>query len=347
MMNKENLKRLNGDPIDDNELTNRIASLEAIVIHHKRFNDILGSIKDCHLLQQKSPNKKGFCILGETGVGKSTIFKIYEASYPRTSGEKYIQNHFCEYKKIPILRVELASNSKPLNVASKMLEMLGDPLYWSGTEKVLTGRLKNYIIECEVELVIIDELQHLIDTDTRNVISKAADWLKQLLNDINLPIVFGGIIDKADRIFKANEQLDSRFPDKIKFLPFSYNSEDEIREFRAFLKNIDRQLPLPESTNIYDPYMAEKIFYVTGGSPRILNHLLYHSIILALREGKDTIDESHLQHGFEKIIINTRPMKNPFNGKALILSAALAELQKELEKKDRQNRTGLFSQTSF
>lgn len=102
-----------------------------------------------------------------------------------------------------------------------MLQKLGDPLYNQGTEKILTARLKQYLLTTDVELLIIDELQHLIDTDTQRVIKKAADWLKQLLNDVNLPIVFGGIKEDAINIFNSNRQLDERFPCKPDFLAFN------------------------------------------------------------------------------------------------------------------------------
>ncbi|NRF92838.1 hypothetical protein HQN89_17755 [Paenibacillus frigoriresistens] len=56
---------------------------------------------------------------------------------------------------------------------------MGDAAYYRGTEKQKTARLKTDIVDSEVELIIIDELQHLVDTDTQRVIRKAADWLKQ------------------------------------------------------------------------------------------------------------------------------------------------------------------------
>jgi Cdc6-like AAA superfamily ATPase len=323
----DNIRRLDGKRIDDDDLARRIAMFESIVIYHRRFKELFEAIRDCHQLQNKSPNKKGLCILGDTGVGKSTLLKIYERMHPKVPGDKLklIQGHLCKYVKVPVLRVELDSNSKPLNVASKMLEELGDPLYYKGSEKQLTARLKGYIVDCEVELIFIDELQHLIDTETQRVISKAADWLKQLLNDINLPIIFGGILGNAERIFKSNQQLDDRFPDKRKFLSFNYDNEEAIKEYRAYLKNIERQLPLPDSSHLFDPYLAEKIYYATLGSPRVLNHLLHHSLKIALRRGRDMLEEGDLEEGFKLLTLEKRPkVINPFHGKSFNLVASLA-----------------------
>jgi ATPase subunit of ABC transporter with duplicated ATPase domains len=143
--------RLNGFPIEDEDLAQRIKIVREICIPHKRFAELDKLIHVSRLTGQ------GIAILGETGAGKSTLFKKYEAKYPRYIKRKVIKGHECDTTIIPILRVELDSNSSPLNVASKMLECIGDDRYFEGREKVLTSRLKGYIVDAEVELIIIDE----------------------------------------------------------------------------------------------------------------------------------------------------------------------------------------------
>ncbi|MEK4236216.1 TniB family NTP-binding protein [Paenibacillus sp. FSL H7-0714] len=317
-MKKEDFPRLSGKPVEEIDLRLRLEHLDQIVVHHRKFNELYEVIKDCHNF------KKGAAILGDTGTGKSTLFKTYEKNFPKENRTKIINSHTIIYTATPVLLLELDSNSKPQNVASKMLQKLGDPLYNQGTEKILTARLKQYLLTTDVELLIIDELQHLIDTDTQRVIRKAADWLKQLLNDVNLPIVFGGIKEDAINIFNSNRQLDERFPCKPDFFGFQYNSEENIREFRGFLKSIDLQLPFADKSKIFDPYLAEKIYYATLGISRTLNHLLHHSIKYALRAGKDRLEESDLEYGFSLLYLKTRPkVINPFDGKVFDLKVAL------------------------
>lgn len=314
----QNYIRLKGSPITEEDLQMRLLELKKIVVHHRRFQELYQVIHDSHFL------KNGAAILGDTGAGKSTLFKTYEERHPRTSKIKILNGHKIECDIVPVLRVELDSNSKPANVASKLLQELGDPFYDKGTEKQLTARVKEHIKDAEVELLIIDELQHLIDTETQRVIRKAADWLKQLLNDINIPIIFGGIKEDAKRIFASNRQLDERFPYKPSFFGFNYLTDDQRKEFRGFLKSMDLQLPLPERSHLYDPLLAEKIFYATLGIPRTLYHLLHHSLIYALRSGKDKLEESDLENGFTLLSFETRPkVINPFHGKAFDLKVTL------------------------
>jgi thymidine kinase len=311
-------RNLYGNPIDEQELKLRLDDIKKIVVRHHRFKQLYDMIHDSHYLHD------GVVILGDTGAGKTTLFKTYEAKFPRVRKVKIKNNYEVKYESIPVLRVELDSNSSPLNVASKMLERIGDPFYSKGTEKQLTARLKNYIVDAEVELIIIDELQHLVDTDTQRVIRKAADWLKQLLNDLNLPIVFGGIEEEASKIFAHNKQLDERFPHKETFNGFKFASEENVKEYRVFLKSIDVQLPFPERSQLSDPYLATKIYYATLGIPRTLYHLLHHSSKYALKLGKDKLDEVHLEYGFGLLTFKTRSkVINPFDGKAFDLNVAL------------------------
>lgn len=63
-------KRLNGMKIDEKDLKERLFDIEHIVVHHKRFTELYNMIHDCHHLND------GLVILGDTGAGKSTLFKV-------------------------------------------------------------------------------------------------------------------------------------------------------------------------------------------------------------------------------------------------------------------------------
>ncbi|NOU64094.1 AAA family ATPase [Paenibacillus sp. LMG 31461] len=317
--NKE-YKRLNGVKIDEKDLKERLFDIENIVVHHKRFTDLYDMIRDCHHLNDR------LVILGDTGAGKSTLFKTYELAYPRQKKTRIRNGHTIRYESVPVLRVELAANSSPLNVASKMLESLGEPFYNKGSEKVLTGMLKHQMEDSEVGVVFIDEAQHIVASDTQKVIYKAADWIKQFDNDVKIPIVFGGIKEKAKRIFAANEQLDERFPNKQEFNVFPYSNPDEQKEFRGYLKGIEAKLPFADrsSSKIFDPYLAGKIYYASLGTPRTIYHLLRHASSKALKDGSDMLEEKHLFEGFDLLSFVTRPkVINPFDEKVFNLNVAM------------------------
>lgn len=42
-------------------------------------------------------------------------------------------------------------------------------------------------------MLILDEFQHIIDSDTKRVIQKVADWIKGLVNTLKIPIILCGV----------------------------------------------------------------------------------------------------------------------------------------------------------
>ncbi|WP_420794173.1 TniB family NTP-binding protein [Paenibacillus qinlingensis] len=80
---------------------------------------------------------------------------------------------------------------------------MGDLFFDKGTEKTKRVRIVDYIESKGVELLILDEFNHLLDSDTKCVLQKVADWIKGLANTIKNPIILSGVPD-AEKIFKVN-----------------------------------------------------------------------------------------------------------------------------------------------
>lgn len=177
----------------------------------------------------------------------------------------------------------------------------------------MTARILSFVEKCEVEMIIIDEFQHLIDSESKKVLNKASNWVKNLTNDVNIPILVCGM-PESSKVFEINEQLDRRFCEKQSLQPFSYQSREDQIEFRAFLNGIDKQLPFPEQSFLADPILSQKIFYATKGNPFYIKKLLEESTVSALKNGCDSITEDDLFISFKSISLSTRKFViNPFN----------------------------------
>jgi hypothetical protein len=113
-------------------------------------------------------------------------------------------------------------------------------------------------------LVILDEFQHFVDRDSKKVLKTVSDWLKNLINETQKPIILVGM-PYADQILDAegNEQLQRRCAVREKLDPFRW--EDDKKEFRAFLKSIENQLPLMENSNLSNPDTAFRFYCATNG----------------------------------------------------------------------------------
>ncbi|MFC0414161.1 TniB family NTP-binding protein [Cytobacillus solani] len=317
-------KRLNGIPASKEDVRNRREHVKRIVIAHPNYSDLLTEIEEVHYYSKGSVKPDSLFLSGEAGVGKSTLLEDYTSRFPRD----IVNNNTV----IPVLYSTLPVGATPKTVAARLLYSLGDPAYDKGTEISQTSRLLNFIKKCKVELIIIDEFQHLLDRDTKHILNKASEWVKSFCDEAGVPIILCGF-PESKKIFKFNSQLDRRFLTKLSMEGFRYYTKEEQIEFRAFLKSIDEQLPFIDRSSLASKQLADKFFYATNGIPSHVNKILYEATGLAAKSGNDSIDENHLYDAFNKIEFTTRPfVTNPFTVKNFNIVEAF-ELEK-LRSKD-------------
>jgi len=333
-MGTEAFEPLNGQIPDTKEIKRRRKHIEEAVIYYNGFAETLKEIEDHHLLSTSSEESKGLFLKGETGVGKSTLLKGYAKSYPpyREDG----------VKKVPVLYSKVPVGATPKSLASSILLRLGDPVYDKGTETSLTNRLLQYIGKemCAVELIIMDEFQHLIDRDTEKVLKKASDWLKSFSEDAAVPILICGMPESVN-IFERNAQLDDRFSLRKEMKAFEYETEDEKFLFRSFMHNLDKALPFSSRSNLSDRVISDKIYYATMGKQRQIKKILVEATLIALKSGKDSIDEIDLHLAYSRINTSSREFAiNPFMDENFFLPEQWENEQKRVEKANKEkNKT--------
>lgn len=319
-------ERLNGTPASQEDVRNRRDYVKKIVIKHPGYNKSLSLLEEVHFNSKCSLSPDSLFLSGEAGVGKSTVLKEYANRFPRS----IVENSTV----VPILYTTVPVGATPKSLASKVLNSLGDPAYDKGTEISQTSRLLHFIIKCKVEMIIIDEFQHLLDRDTKHVLNKASEWLKSFCDDAGVPIILCGF-PESKRIFVHNSQLDRRFLSKRKMDPFRYYTKDEQIEFRAFMKNMDQRLPFVDRSSLASKQLSDKMYYATKGIPSHVNKILVEATGLAAKSGNDSIDENHLYEAFNLIDIASRPfVTNPFTVKNFnIVEAFELEKLKDEDKK--------------
>lgn len=300
-------KRLNGIPASQEDVRNRREHVKKIVIAHPNYSNLLTEIEEIHYFSKDSVKPDSLFLFGEAGVGKSTVLEEYTSRFSRD----IVNNNTV----IPVLYSTVPVGATPKTVAARLLYSLGDPAYDKGTEISQTSRLLNFIKKCKVELIIIDEFQHLLDRDTKHVLNKASEWVKSFCDEAGVPIILCGF-PESKKIFKFNSQLDRRFLTKRSMEGFRYNTKAEQVEFRTFLKSIDKQLPFVDRSSLSSKQLADKFYYATKGLPSHLNKILCEATGFAAKSGNDSIDEKHLYDAFNKIDMSTRPfVSNPFTVK--------------------------------
>lgn len=282
----------------------KIRLTEGIFIKHIRFMRVQKRVEYCHQYSQGAAEPKCLFIKGLSGTGKTTFGEFYEALFPRYDTK--------EGTTVPVLYVSLTPPAKLKSLVMDLLKKIGDPIYDKGTQIDMTHRLYKLVKECKVELIIIDEFQHLIDRETEGILMNSANWIKDLTIKTKLPVVLIGM-PSSDRILRANSQLRGRFSTSETLEPFGWLTKEQQQEFKKFLKLVEGKLPLKEKSHLYSDDMSFVLFCACNGLLRPLMKILRRATQMALEAGLEKLTMDLLAQAYDEEIADMDPINgNPF-----------------------------------
>lgn len=303
---------------------------DRFVINHPIFQDAIDRFHLCFDSFDSAPEPRCTPILGESGCGKSAVVREFIAQISKRA----------DYHPKQIIVIETPSNPTVKTMASEVLQAIGDPLFFKGTEIQMTCRIITFFGRLGTRLLIFDELQNLIDRDSDILCFKASDWLKQLINKAKIPIVIVGL-KRTEDLFLFNEQLRRRFTEAYIMEPFDWNDPEKRKMLKGFLKAIQNKISFEEGLKIYSHEMAFRFYCATGGLAGYVMSIVREAKRLACETGElCQINMNHLARAYTNAVCGNRMvMVNPFSGDKLErFEAALkvvegVKMQKRRDKK--------------
>jgi hypothetical protein len=273
-------------------------------VPHRRYKDAMFRIAELHLRRRKHGVGSGLLIMAPSGAGKSTLVENYCASFPRQ-----IQG---ERTYIPVLLVTVPSSPTSRSLAGAILEALGFRKQHRGSAPEKTAIIYELLRKCGVEVVILDEAQHLFYPPTVVAFRDLTDWLKNFLEQSKVCMVACGL-PAAEVVVNSNEQLRRRFSERILLTPFSLSDEEDFREFRGILKAFEGKLPLPVEMALYEANLARRLHVASYGLLDYVVKTLEGAVFSATSAGKGILDMASLASGFrERVWLKVPERLNPF-----------------------------------
>lgn len=289
--------------LDDDRLK-RIRKVEQIFVMYPRLAELMDLIAESHELSKVTAEPQCMFLTGGTGVGKTSLIEQYLDRYQRADEPERL--------RVPVFHAEIPAKATIKGVATALLDSLGDPAPDRGSTVSQGQRLAHLMEQCGVELIILDEFQHLIDNKTQRVVQDVSDWIKSLINRTKVPMILIGM-PESEVILEANPQLKRRFMIRKRLAPFSWTTEDDRIEFRRFLAQIEKKLPFNLASRLVEIDLALPIYIVSLGTAANVMTLIKQASRFAIQDGGDKLDSEHFARAYERIFIDGDEFpQNPF-----------------------------------
>ena len=195
-------------------------------------------------------------------------------------------------------------------------------------------RLIRLMLDCQVELVILDDFHHLIDKETNRVLEQVSDWLKVLIKETGIPFLVVGIEGKVERILEANAQLSRLFAVRQTLAPFRCDPTDaaSVQEFARFVQYAEQAIAMPLPTTLPRLELLQRLHEATQGVVGNLMNLLRYAAWLTQQQAQaaqpamatPTIALATLAAAYDKRL--AKHLKRPANPFLVPLATVLPDI---------------------
>jgi hypothetical protein len=179
-----------------------------------------------------------------------------------------------------VLGIELAGGPDSRKLALAILNKLGVPA-GKPSPAVLEARCLEYLARAGVQMIVVDEVQHLIASGPKQQ-RILLNTLKHLSNMLRVSLVCAGTQD-ALAALTADAQVASRF----QHVGLERWKLDDA--FLRFIGTVEALMPLRLPSKLADESIANCILTISQGNTGEIMRLLNNAAVAAVQEGQERI----------------------------------------------------------
>jgi len=225
------------------------------------------------------------------GNGKTALLQEYAFRHPNYSTPE------TSIKPVVIALAPVHGGAGKLY--SAILKALGYKDWDQGSIDSKQRRLLNALVNCRVELVVIDDVNNWLHGGTSK--SEALYAIRNISNCLQIPLVFAGS-EEARIVFEEEDSIKTRLD--IVELPLW----SEGHEYYDFLFNLESTLSLKNASYLWKEEKSHLIMSLSGVlDPYGRRGIIYNILKLVktatesgLQDGSECIEASHLKAAAEK-----------------------------------------------
>lgn len=245
---------------------------KGLFIRYPLGEDYMKFLKDLDT-QPRRPRMMGRALIGPSGIGKTTLNDQYI--------NLQIKEQDLTLPQYKYLRVETPPTPSPKALYLRILNKCNFEITRGTTEelfqKVLTGLEK-----LETRMLVIDDIDHLLNSQNDRILNQCRDSLKDLSNCLMIPIILIGT-NRAESVIKGDKQISSRYP------IIHLNKWKNDPQFYKLLASFESGLPLRKASHLDGKEIAKLIYDYSGGILGTVSEILTECTKEAILNGSEKI----------------------------------------------------------
>ena len=301
--------------------------LHAIYVMTRRHGAALKAMAALFMASRHASSHQALALLGESGAGKTTTVRHYEASL-----RQQLRRPVDQPSPLPI--VTLSAETTPKDLLQMLLAAHGDPVAQSGTRGQLEERFKKLAPLCNDVLgLALDEVHHAFEGKSGHKKVVMAATLKTLVSFYPKPIIILGPL-LVDGYLESSDGLPMRFEQREYLEDLRLTLSDDLLDLRAVLEAMDAVLPCAPGWSLASADMLKRLYVAGRGSFGRMVSLVRRACANGAIAGANAVGPSHYSAAWRVVAPRSkrRPEDDPFLLDIATVTALAAQLNAQLEK---------------
>lgn len=272
--------------------------LYEMVVGHSSFKQALDGIGRVIQLGNDLGAPIGMSLIAPSGCGKSFLIDLLKRNafgWPFLNDQSVLVAALKEAPTVAHIQTELLNCFKyPIPIRPS-----------ASTNAKVNSVLVEAVSRRKMQLIAIDEYQHVLLCGKDGVRRSINDWLKRFMTLTELPVLLTGTDELAGSL-TADAQISTRISGTYRLLPFKHD-EEWLGILAAYEEKCDAVDLAPLRTEFsWDVYLASQ------GVFRTLKGLILEAVMIAVDDKAPVICKKHLGTAFQRFFGPASTRENPF-----------------------------------